>query len=495
MRRVNIKLKNRNGEEIIYKDIDTVELSDEKDVGHTFTLGEKSALEVRPDFSLGDQVIEAPVKEIYSKVTIFRPEALIPANIMEGVEIAGVVGKAGGGSGSGNDYNIGKYLVKVIDYDGTVLKQSWLNTNDKFELPQQPAHENLVFQNWSSPVEITNNLVTVDNNDIIIGATYTTKSGRLEIDITLTKATGLTVTLNTKGVKDWGDGVSDHYSSTHTYSKPGKYTIQVYFFFDPGQVFSIPTGVFGQSEDTPNFYVTGVRLSKFFTTIETQAFANCQSLQTIVLPQTVTSIESGAFLNCYSLESIVIPLGITSISDKVVANCPRTTNIVIPSGVTSVGEWSFSYTAISAISLPKGLTSLGQGVFGGNYSLRKVVIPEGVTEIPLQFSYDCMLSTIVIPEGVTTIGQSAFINNLVKEVVMPSSITHIGSQILDFCLDLVIWDFSASKSIPTLDWTKFYGTPNSLLQIIVPSNLIEEWKAATNWVNFSKYIVSVEDRV
>ena len=80
---------------------------------------------------------------------------------------------SGGGGGSTN----GKFLVQVIDYDGTVLKSEKLDTGATFTLPSQPSHTGLVFQSWSSPVTIADNTVTVTNSDITIGATYTTASG------------------------------------------------------------------------------------------------------------------------------------------------------------------------------------------------------------------------------------------------------------------------------------------------------------------------------
>ena len=43
------------------------------------------------------------------------------------------------------------------------------------------------------------------------------------------------------------------------------------------------------------------------TSIESQAFYCCYSLQSVVIPNSVTSIGSSAFIACNSLQSIVIP--------------------------------------------------------------------------------------------------------------------------------------------------------------------------------------------
>ena len=151
----------------------------------------------------------------------------------------------------------GEFLVQVIDYDGTVLKSEKLDTGATFTLPSQPSHTGLVFQSWSSPVTITNNTVTVTNSDITIGATYTTASGLSEFDITLTTGTGLSVTLNMDGTKDWGDGTSDT-STIHTYVSTGDYTITC-----DGSTMntSKSSGLFGQSSDSNNksYYVRDIR--------------------------------------------------------------------------------------------------------------------------------------------------------------------------------------------------------------------------------------------
>ena len=118
----------------------------------------------------------------------------------------------------------GEYFVKVIDYDGTILKEAHLDTGDKFTLPNPPSHNGLVFQEWSCSQEIVDNTITITDNNVMVGAVYTTASGLSEFDIELTKVTGLDVTLNMNGTKDWGDGTSDNLN-THTYTNYGKYMI------------------------------------------------------------------------------------------------------------------------------------------------------------------------------------------------------------------------------------------------------------------------------
>ena len=197
----------------------------------------------------------------------------------------------------------GDFWVKVIDYDGTVLLEKRGNNGDSFDLPSAPSHEGLVFQEWSASCPITSGKVVIDNNNIMAGAVYTTTSGQNEFDITLTKVTGLAVTLNMDGTKDWGDGTSDT-ETTHTYTTYGDYTIKCN---GTTMTTSSSSGLFGQSSRTQNYYCITARFSTIVDNINIYAFRCCYSLIKIVIPSTVTNIGNYAFNECYCLKNIVIP--------------------------------------------------------------------------------------------------------------------------------------------------------------------------------------------
>lgn len=208
----------------------------------------------------------------------------------EGVEIPLAGGSGGGDSG-------GQYLVQVIDYDGAVLKSDHLDTGATFTLPDAPTnHSKLVFQKWSSPVTITDNSITVGNSDITIGATYKTSSGLTEIDITLTKITGLEVTCKMVGNKNWGDGTTDN-ATTHTYTDYGSYTITCDGTSIPAGS-SSSSGMFSSSGSSPNYYCTEIRVGDGVTSIGDDAFNSCYSLTSVTIPDGVTSIGISAFSSC-----------------------------------------------------------------------------------------------------------------------------------------------------------------------------------------------------
>ena len=100
------------------------------------------------------------------------------------------------------------------------------------------------------------------------------------------------------------------------------------------------------------------------TNIKAYAFSYCDSLTSIVIPNSVTSIDYSAFYACESLTSITIPNSVTSIGDYAFACCYSLTNAVISNGVTSVGKETFAYcNKLKSVVIPSSVTSIGAGAF------------------------------------------------------------------------------------------------------------------------------------
>ena len=384
----------------------------------------------------------------------------------------------------------GDYLVQVVDYDGTVLKSARLNEDDTFTLPSAPTHEGLVFDGWSSPVTITNNTVTVTNSDIVIGPMFHTVSGLSEFDAMLTTATGLSVTLNMIGIKDWGDGTFDS-STTHTYSSVGDYTITC---DGSAMTTSSNSGLFSQTSSVPNHYIKNVRFGSRVTSISSNALQYCYSLTNITIPEGVTSIGSSAFQYCYSLNNITIPLSVTSIDNKVFYYCGSLTSITIPSSVTSIGSSAFQNCyLLPGITIPASVTSIGSNAFQNCYFLTNIIIPSGVTSIGNKVFYYCYsLNSITIPEGITSIGSDVFqYCYSLKNITIPSGVTSIGSSAFLNCYLILEYDFLNHAAVPTLSGANAFSGINKICKIKVPAALETEWKAASNWSMYADYIIGV----
>ena len=290
---------------------------------------------------------------------------------------------------------------------------------------------------------ITNGEITVPNSDITIGAVYTTSSGLSEFDITLTTVTGLNVTLNMNGTKNWGDGTTDT-STSHTYSTTGDYTITC-----DGTTMNTSTsnGLFGQTSGNDCYCLTSARLAN------------------------VTDISNGAFAYCFSLMSITIPKGVTSIGERAFTNYCAIRSIVLPSTVTSIGIASFYYTEnLKAMALPSGITTIDNTALQTIKCLESITLPQSISSINNGLiSQNRVICHITIPYGVTSIGSHAFQNNT----------------------SIIEYDFSNCTSIPTLSNTNAFLSINALCKIKVPASLESAWKTETNWSTYANYIVGV----
>ena len=100
------------------------------------------------------------------------------------------------------------------------------------------------------------------------------------------------------------------------------------------------------------------------------------------------------------------------------------------------------------------------------------------------------LSSIVIPDSVTSIGNYAFQNcHSLSSIVIPDSVTSIGNYAFQNCYGMAFYDFSQCISVPTLGGTTVFNSIPSDCKIVVPDNLYDTWKAATNWSTHASNMV------
>ena len=140
------------------------------------------------------------------------------------------------------------------------------------------------------------------------------------------------------------------------------------------------------------------------------AFAGCDALTSITIPNSVTSIGDRAFRNCSSLTSVAIPNSVTSIGERAFGDCSALTSVTIGNSVTSIGHYAFEYCrSLTSVIIPNSVTSIGWGAFYDCNALTSVTIGNSVTSIEESaFSRCSSLTSITIPNSVTSIGNGAF---------------------------------------------------------------------------------------
>ena len=92
-------LKDHFGNDVVYERIKNIKIPTLDGSGQSFTFGEAIEKEVVLAMAEGDQILEAKEGELFGKVTVKKPDTLLPEYIAEGVDIGGVIGAlAAGGS-------------------------------------------------------------------------------------------------------------------------------------------------------------------------------------------------------------------------------------------------------------------------------------------------------------------------------------------------------------------------------------------------------------
>ncbi len=162
-----------------------------------------------------------------------------------------------------------------------------------------------------------------------------------------------------------------------------------------------------------NVYKDGQGVLTFddtITSLEYQAFYECDSLTSITIPDSVTTIGVSVFANCHSLTSITIPDSVTTIGVSAFSNCHSLTSVTIPDSVTTIGDYAFSNCdSLTSVTIGDSVTTIGYEAFYGCNSLTSVTIGDSVTAIGNYAFYGCnSLTSVTIPDSETTIGKSAF---------------------------------------------------------------------------------------
>ena len=169
--------------------------------------------------------------------------------------------------------------------------------------------------------------------------------------------------------------------------------------------------------------IESVTLPDSLTTIEKNAFYNCEKLKSVTIPQNVSSIGLAAFvegLSESSLTEIKVDPENPYFSEKdgvvfskdgtklIVFPSGRSGDYQIPDGTVSVGDYAFYYCVnVSSITVPGSVRSLGEGAFGNCSSLTKAVLNEGLEEIgEYAFQSSSGICDIIIPASVKSVGKN-----------------------------------------------------------------------------------------
>ena len=195
-----------------------------------------------------------------------------------------------------------------------------------------------------------------------------------------------------------------------------------------------------------------VNVGSKLSELNEQVFAECSSLKEIYIPDNITAIQRGAFYQCTALGQVTgaknvevlgemafngaksletYPFGnkVRSIGNSAFSGCSSFKIDKIPDSVTFMGTWAFGSTAIETIEFGSGLTYINSYAFSYCSNLTKVTFPSNIESIKIYaFSHCPKLKNVIFTEGLKTINEGAFTGSIIKEAVIPKSVSAIGSR-------------------------------------------------------------------
>ena len=240
--------------------------------------------------------------------------------------------------------------------------------------------------------------------------------------------------------------------------------------------------IFVSSEHPYFFAIDGVLFRKADSCLI--SYPKGREYTTYNIPQGITAIGNSAFFCCDSLISVAIPDSVISIRDSAFSCCKSLTSITIPDSVTSIGDETFSScVSLTSVTIPDSVTSIGDSAFSSCVSLTSVTIPDSVTSIGnIAFSFCTSLTSITIPDSVTSIWDWAFSScTSLTSITIPDSVTFIGDSAFDFCESLT--SVSIPDSVTFIGDNAFSGCPNLILT--VPRNSYAAEYAKTNNIPYT----------
>ena len=187
-----------------------------------------------------------------------------------------------------------------------------------------------------------------------------------------------------------------------------------------------------------------LRIPQNVSTIETEAFYNCSSLDCNIVLKPGVFADTDAFFNT-NFTNIIVPVGTVSINnggyDYFQSNSLGLIFEQPDTSFTTIGTLAFdNYNLNGNLNLPQTLVSLGSGAFQNNENLiGDLSIPDGVTIINDYVFENCGFNgDLSYSNSTTKIGARAFSNcDFTNEIPIPILITEIGSGAFAGCSDMI----------------------------------------------------------
>lgn len=222
-------------------------------------------------------------------------------------------------------------------------------------------------------------------------------------------------------------------------------------FAEGSQLKSIGVSAFSGTDSAHPIFKE-IQIPYSVETIGTNAFHNCQDLESITLPASLETIESSAFSSCRKLSEIKLPTSLKAIQSYVFDDCSSLKTVSYDG---SLEQWS-------KINVAKGFLGYSSpSLVMVDYTAQFISVkdendPDPPPKTVTITKYTGTESTVILPSTisswpVTKIGEDAFQDNTtITSVTIPASVTEIGSNAFAGCTNLTSVNYAGDWSNLTI---------------------------------------------
>lgn len=208
-------------------------------------------------------------------------------------------------------------------------------------------------------------------------------------------------------------------------------------FAEGSQLKSIGVSAFSGTDSAHPIFKE-IQIPYSVETIGTNAFHNCQDLESITLPASLETIESSAFSSCRKLSEIILPASLKTIQSYVFDDCSSLETVFYDG---SLARWS-------QINTSNGFLGFSHpSLVMNDYTAQFIPVkdendPDPPPKTVTITKYTGTESTVILPSTinswpVTKIGEDAFQDNTtITSVTIPASVTEIGANAFAGCTNL-----------------------------------------------------------
>lgn len=199
--------------------------------------------------------------------------------------------------------------------------------------------------------------------------------------------------------------------------------------------------LFGDGETLPNWFKSNKNLTAIelnctnLKYVSESAFENCQSLTTVLLPNTVTALGKLAFKGCTQISAFTFPTNLLEIPESAFSKCANLKEINFSKNITSIGKSAFSdCSSLKQLIITSSINNIDNNAFFGCSQISNLKIED--SKVPIQLGNNvegtlsvglfssCPLQDVYIGRNIN--GETPFSENKNIEAI------HIGHLVNNF---------------------------------------------------------------